>query len=115
MNHDPYDPRAQHKAKQESERQRQADAQLEQADMKWLMSNAQGRRVVWRLLERAGVFRLSFNTNSMQMAFNEGHRYYGMHTLRLIHGHCPELYQTMIHENTTHDHDRTGRHQHNDP
>ena len=31
-----------------------------------------GRRIVWRFLERAGVYRLSFNTNAMAMAFAEG-------------------------------------------
>lgn len=64
------------------------------------MSNKRGRRIVWRLLEQSGVFRLSFNTNAMQMAFAEGNRNFGNRTMSLIHAHCPELYTTMVKEQT---------------
>ena len=72
----------------------------EEADLKWLMGSKRGRRVVWRLLDQSGVFRLSFNTNAMQMAFAEGNRNYGNRTLAMIHALCPELYPQMVKENT---------------
>lgn len=75
-------------------------AEVEEQDLKWLMSSKRGRRIVWRLLEQAGVFRLSFNTNAMQMAFNEGGRNYGNRTLGQIHVYCSELYSVMVKENT---------------
>ena len=55
---------------------------------------------MWRLLDQAGVFKLSFNTNAMSMAFAEGNRNYGLRALGLVHALCPELYPTMIKENT---------------
>jgi len=64
------------------------------------MSSKRGRRILWRLLDRAGVFRLSFNTNAMAMAFAEGNRNEGLRYLALIHTLCPELYPTMVKEAT---------------
>jgi hypothetical protein len=64
------------------------------------MGNKRGRRVIWRLLDQAGVFRSSFNTNAMTMSFAEGHRNYGLRILALIHSQCPELYPTMMKEQT---------------
>ena len=72
--------------------------QSEAEDVKWLMSSKRGRRMLWRQLERAGVFRLSFNTNSMTMAFAEGARNEGLRLLSLIHANCSELYATMLKE-----------------
>jgi hypothetical protein len=74
------------------------DQESEGADIKWLMGSKRGRRIIWRLLEQAGVFRLSFNTNAMAMSFAEGNRNYGLTILSQIHSLCPELYPTMIKE-----------------
>ena len=62
------------------------------------MSSKRGRRIVWRFLERAGVYRLSFNTNAMAMAFAEGNRNEGLRILAQIHTLCPELYAVMVKE-----------------
>jgi hypothetical protein len=72
----------------------------EESDTKWLMGSRRGRRIVWRFLDRAGVFRLSFNTNSMQMAFAEGNRNGGLRLLEQVHTLCPELYPVMLREAT---------------
>jgi hypothetical protein len=74
-------------------------AQHEANDIRWLMGQKRGRRYLWRHLEQAGVFRLSFNTNAMQMAFNEGARNAGNRTLNLIHAVAPEQYHVMVGEN----------------
>jgi len=97
---DPLDLRSQEKAKTDREVRERLAKENEEADLKWLMGSKRGRRVVWRLLDQSGVFRLSFNTNAMQMAFAEGNRNYGNRTLAMIHALCPELYPQMVKENT---------------
>lgn len=72
---------------------------VEKEDILWLMSGKRGRRVAYRILERAGVFRLSFNTNALQMAFNEGQRNEGLAFLGKLMGYCPGTYAEMLVEN----------------
>lgn len=71
--------------------------QLEVEDFKWLMGNKQGRRFVWRLLDKAGVFRSTFRLNN-EMAFLEGMRNIGLMLIADIHETCPEKYQVMVKE-----------------
>jgi hypothetical protein len=73
-------------------------AQLVAADFKWLLSSKRGRRIVWRLLEDAGVFRSSFTNDPHVTSFNEGRRQYGLKVLAMIHEHSPETYPTMLTE-----------------
>lgn len=96
--YDPTDLNAQDRSRDDEATRRRLSAEVEGLDVKWLMGSKRGRRIVWRLLEQAGVFRLSFNTNAMQMAFNEGNRSYGNRTLDLIYRTCPELYTVMLKE-----------------
>lgn len=67
-------------------------------DMRWLMSTVQGRRVVWRLLERAGIYRTSFSANTNETFFNEGARNVGLFLVAEIHAHAPEMYALMTNE-----------------
>lgn len=97
-NYDPLDVRGQERAKADKETRDRLTRETEESDLKWLMGSKRGRRIVWRALDRAGVFRLSFNTNAMQMAFAEGNRNEGLRTLALIHTLCPELYPVMVKE-----------------
>jgi hypothetical protein len=99
-NYDPLDLRSQDRSKAERELRERLARENEEADLKWLMGNKRGRRVIWRLLDQAGVFRSSFNTNAMAMSFAEGHRNYGLRILGMIHTQCPELYPTMMKEQT---------------
>jgi hypothetical protein len=99
-NYDPTDLASHALAENEADLRKRMASEVEELDLKWLMSSKRGRRIVWRLLEQSGVFRLSFNTNAMQMAFNEGNRNYGNRTLSLIHAHCPELYPVLVKEST---------------
>lgn len=96
--YDPTDLKGQEISRSDEATRRRLAAEVEELDVKWLMGSKRGRRIVWRLLEQAGVFRLSFNTNAMQMAFNEGNRNYGNRTLELIYKTCPELYAVMLKE-----------------
>lgn len=99
-NYDPLDVRGQERAKADKDSREKLVRENEEVDVKWLMGSKRGRRIVWRLLDRAGVFRLSFNTNAMQMAFAEGNRNEGLRTLAQIHALCPELYPVMVKEQT---------------
>lgn len=100
---DPTDPQEVANAENSAAKKSQHFQQIEEADFRWLMGNKRGRRIVWRLLERAGVFRLSFTANSMQTSFNEGARSYGLSVLAQLHQFTPELYPLMLKEQKEHD------------
>lgn len=96
--HDPLDIKGQERASTNRELRDRISRETEEADVRWLMSNKRGRRIVWRLLDQAGVFRSSFNTNAAQMAFAEGNRNYGLRMLSQIHALCPDQYPVMMKE-----------------
>ena len=98
MDHDPTDLEALERARDRKAKRERNNRDTEESDLKWLMGSRRGRRIVYRLLEQAGVFRSVFSTNAMQMAFSEGHRNYGLRTLTLLTTHCPELYAAMLKE-----------------
>lgn len=95
---DPTDIPGQEREQAEKALVRKLSKDTEESDLKWLMSKRQGRRIVWRLLDQAGVFRPVFNTNAMSMAFAEGNRNYGLRLLTQIHSVTPELYPIMVKE-----------------
>jgi len=113
QNYDPLDLRGQERDRADKELRERLDRQNEEADVKWLMSQKRGRRMVWRFLDQAGVFRSSFSTNAMQMAFAEGARNRGLRLLDLIRTACPEQYHVMMkeHNDGTND-DGNGRNDH---
>ncbi len=95
----PLDPEEQEAARRE-ERERIHVLQLQETeDLKWLLGAKRGRRIMHRLLERAGVWQLSFNTNAMTMAFNEGRRNEGLALTNKLMISCPEQWALMIKEN----------------
>lgn len=98
VTHDPTDPQALDSRHLERKERNKLSAQGEVEDLKWLMGSKRGRRIVWRLLDQAGVFRLSFNTNAMQMAFAEGNRNFGNRMLAQVNDNCPELFPVMLKE-----------------
>lgn len=99
-NYDPTDIRSQERAQADKDLRNKLAKDTEESDFRWLMGNKRGRRIVWRLLERTGIFRISFNTNAMTMAFSEGNRNEGLRTLTQIHALCPEFYHVMVCEAT---------------
>lgn len=70
----------------------------ELADIKAIMTTQEGRRYMWRMLDKAGIYRSSFTGNSSTF-FNEGQRNIGLIILADINESCPDLYLTMIEEN----------------
>lgn len=72
--------------------------ETEESDYKWLMSTAQGRRIVWRMLEQSKIYQLSFSIDAMAMAFNEGNKNFGLQLLATISALAPAEYLEMIKE-----------------
>lgn len=94
----PLDYTAAEHAQAEAEKRDRLAAEIEIDDLKWLMSNKRGRRFMRLLLDRAGVWRLSFNTNALAMAFAEGQRNEGLRQVGMLNEHCPERYAEMLKE-----------------
>jgi len=71
------------------------------SDLVWLMGSKRGRRVVWRLLKNAGVYRLSYTQgDAMHTAFLEGQRNGGQRLIALIMEAAPSDYALMVQERT---------------
>lgn len=94
---DPLDLRGQEEAEADAREEAKLEAKIEEEDLKWVMSNKRGRRFVWRLLDRAGIYRSSFTGNSTTF-FNEGQRNIGLMLVAEIHRSCPDQYTQMIKE-----------------
>lgn len=96
--YDPTDVNAQEAARESQDRERKQSKDTEESDFKWLMKSKRGRRIVWRVLDQCGVFRMSFNTNAMQMSFNEGNRNTGNRLLSMITNTAPDDFVLMLSE-----------------
>jgi hypothetical protein len=64
-------------------------------DFRWLMGDARGRRFIWNLLAKAGVFRSSMGLSAELTAFNEGRRDLGLAVLADLMRLCPDEYGRM--------------------
>jgi hypothetical protein len=62
-----------------------------------VMATPEGRRWIWWLLDRCGVFRTSF-TGDNATFFNEGSRNVGLMVIADINAACPDFYLTMMTE-----------------
>jgi len=67
--------------------------------LRTLLSDPAGRMWMWDLLARCGVFHLSFSSDALRMAFNEGRRDIGNQLLGDINRISPEFYMKMQMEN----------------
>lgn len=105
MTTDPLDIQAQERARLDREEKQRLTSRQEADDVKWLMSDKRGRRLMWGLLERTGLYRTSFTGNS-ETFFREGARNVGLAYMALINEHCPERYNTMVLEQREHDNKR---------
>ena len=76
-----------------AKRKREQDA----VDLFAVMSTHEGRRFVWRILESAGLYRLSYTGNS-ETFFNEGQRNVGLKLLSELQKVTPEEYLRMTQE-----------------
>ncbi len=97
MSYDPIDIQAEQTRVQEEADRTQRARQGEEADWSWLMSSKRGRRVVWRWLERSGVFEQSMTGNSYTF-YNEGKRSNGIALNAFVLDNCPKDYALMLEE-----------------
>lgn len=70
-------------------------------DLKWVMSDARGRRYVFASLARCGIYRSSFLAGRGQpeaTAFYEGERNIGLELLARLLKETPAAYATMMQE-----------------
>lgn len=75
----------------------------EDTDLEWLMSTQQGRRIMWRLLSMAGVYRLSYaGADTHGTAFAEGARNIGLQLMHEVQRLCPNQYGVMVKEQERH-------------
>jgi len=108
VTHDPVDLALLEARQTEADEKARIDRLTEIGDFKWIVSNKRGRRFVWRLLEQAGVFRLSFTPGDHSLtAFNEGRRNFGLQVWAMIQEHAPESYALMLSERNVRPNDRT--------
>lgn len=70
----------------------------EEGDVQWLMGDERGRRLVWRWLGEAGLFRTSYSAEGLAMAFNEGQRNQGLRLQALVMEHAPHQFVRMLAE-----------------
>lgn len=97
--HDPIDTASQEREAVLNEQKAHEIRRREVGDLTWLMANAQGRRIVWRLLQRAGVYTSSFSHSGSVMAFNEGRRDMGLFLLAEVSDASPSGLLKLITEN----------------
>ena len=96
----PLDIRASEQAQEDAELERRLAYDREVADVRQLMSAASGRRFMWRLLEKSGLYKSSMTGNS-QTFFLEGQRNIGLFLMAQINDHCLDEYVLMLNENRT--------------
>ena len=101
-NLDPVDIQAQERAKAERDRQQRLTSMQGAEDFKWLMSDKRGRRFIWGLLAKTGVFKSSF-TGDSETFFREGARNIGLMLMDAINEHCPDKYAKMAMEQRDND------------
>jgi hypothetical protein len=97
---DEFDFEAQAAAEKARKLEQKRRAKEDADDWKWIMGQKRGRRMIWRQLERAGVFRSTFDENPHRSAFNEGQRNEGIYITDQIMTHCPEHWTNMMKENS---------------
>lgn len=96
-----FDPSAEEERATGARARAEQEARWEIEDLAWLMSSKRGRRVMWRLLTNAGVYRLSYTQGDAgATAFNEGQRNQGLRLLSLVMKHIGSAYALMVQERT---------------
>ena len=89
-------------AEQHGTRQREQELRAEtqsrrDEDLRFVMSTETGRRFMWDLLGRTGLYQTSFTGNS-ETFFREGRRAVGLEQLAHITTACPTEYMAMMKE-----------------
>lgn len=70
----------------------------EDNELRTVLGTYAGRSVAWRLLERCGIYELSFSSDSHNTAFREGNRNVGLFLLSELMRVAPDAYAQMQRE-----------------
>ena len=100
---DPTDLVAQQEAEESRREQEKLRVRTEKNDIKWLMDQVVGRRVVFGIMKRGGVvgtLESFFNQNALRMAFLEGASVEAKELHNKIMETCPKAYALMVKENS---------------
>lgn len=100
---DPTDLIGQELAQEDQQRKAELIRARELNDLKTVMATVQGRRWVWRLLAKCGVYRVSGSNDLAELARCEGKRLIGLDVLNAVLEACPEQQLRMMQEQLTHD------------
>jgi hypothetical protein len=92
------DPEAADREKARREEAHKRLVERERDDLKFVLSWPEGRRLIWRILSEAGVFRSSFTGGGKRTFFNEGKRDLGLMILIDLMATDPEVFARMQHE-----------------
>lgn len=95
--YDPTDLVGQKNAQVKREEDASAEKKSVGHDIKRLLGTDWGRRILWRVLTDAGVFRTSFRLNN-EMAYLEGRRSVGLDLIAQANEASPENYILMLEE-----------------
>ena len=84
------------KKKESAEAKRTREKEL--SDLRRILRTSEGRRFVWRLWSRCGIFRNPFNPNSNQHSFNSGRMSVGQELLNDVNSAEVSAFQRIQNE-----------------
>lgn len=71
----------------------------EKAEVHMLLSTYEGRHLLWRILEKCGIYRTSFTGDAQLTAFREGERNIGLWVLtEIVFTNGPDTFSIMSRE-----------------
>ena len=93
---DPLDLEGQEK-REKTEKELETIRRFHEADdFKWIMQDKRGRRFIWSILERGGLFSQAFDGTAEGTIFSDGAKNEARLVMGLIFAHCPEAFTAMI-------------------
>lgn len=98
MKQDDIDPAKQEEAKQYRKLREGEQITAEANDVIALMLERQGRRIMFGLLSKCGVYTGSFAADPQLTAYNEGKRSVGLSYLDVLNAYCPDEFVLMLKE-----------------
>ncbi len=75
-------------------------AQQRRNDLRTVLSTESGRRFIWGVIQRCGVFQGASSLEPMNISYSEGRRSVGLFLLGDVMAFHPDLFLTMQKENT---------------
>lgn len=71
----------------------------EKLEVREILKTYEGRKLIWRILEQCGVYRVSFTGDALETAFREGQRSTGLWILtEIVFTNGPDTFSIMSRE-----------------